>query len=177
MPKETFGGSSANTMGNWGESILAAIMALGSPLRYTCTPMGKHKKDKKKKSKQIQDALPEDVLDAAVLSIKKFRKITNEISKLSLGQKMVGGLVLAAAGLIYLDQRKGDDGAGSRSTPKFDWPKLPEALTSVTEAKDEEEPPIRAATAPRKSRKSPKTGKGHGQAARKSSTDSDLDIG
>jgi hypothetical protein len=141
--------------------------------------MGKHKKDKKKKSKQIQDALPEDVLDAAVVSIKKFRKITNEIAKLSLGQKLVGGLVLTAAGLIYLDQRKGSDDS-SRFTPKFDWPKLSEAKeTSATEAaEEEEEAPIRAATVPRKSRKSPKAGKGHGHghAARKSDDSSGLDL-
>ncbi|TGD81642.1 hypothetical protein [Hymenobacter wooponensis] len=139
--------------------------------------MAKHKK--KKHKKKGMDAVPDDVLDAAVLSIKKFRKVTNEIAKLSLGQKVVGGLVLAAAGLIYLDQRKGNDEEGSHSTPKFDWPKLAEAkVTSATEAKDDddEEPPIRAATVPRKSRKSPKAGKGHGHANRKSHDDSDENI-
>ncbi|TGE09728.1 hypothetical protein [Hymenobacter fodinae] len=138
--------------------------------------MGKHKKNKKK-AKQVQDAVPEDVLDAAVVSIKKFRKITNEIGKLSLGQKLVGGLVLTAAGLIYLDQRKGSDDS-SRFTPKFDWPKLSDAKeTSATEADDEEEEaPIRAATVPRKSRKGPKAGKGHGHAARKASAEDSSSI-
>lgn len=121
--------------------------------------MGKHKK--KKHLKQIEDAVPDDVLDAAVVSIKKFRKITNEIAKLSTGQKLLGGVVLAAAGLIYLDQRKGsaDD---SRSTPRFDWARLTDPKEKETSATEEAAPvPVKAAAAPDKARKSPKAAKAH----------------
>jgi hypothetical protein len=130
--------------------------------------MGKHKK--KKNSKKVADAVPDDVLDAAVVSIKKFRKITNEIAKLNTGQKLVGGLVLAAAGYFYLDQRKGSNGL----LPKFEWPKLDEEKdTSATEQKDEvAATPFRSAV-PRKSQKITKPGKTHGHAARKASDDAD----
>jgi hypothetical protein len=57
-------------------------------------------KDKKKHSKK--DDVSDDLLDMAAMSIKKFRKVTKEIGKLSTGQKIVGGLALAAAGLTYL---------------------------------------------------------------------------
>ena len=57
-------------------------------------------KDKKKHSKK--DKASEDVLDVAAASLKKFRKVTKEISRLSTGQKVVGGIALAAAGLVYL---------------------------------------------------------------------------
>ena len=57
-------------------------------------------KNKKKESKKSQVA--DDLLDVARTSLKKFRKVTREISKLSTGQKLVGGLALAAAGLTYL---------------------------------------------------------------------------
>jgi hypothetical protein len=57
-------------------------------------------KDKKKKHKK--DDASEDILDVAALSIKKFRKVTKEIGKLSTGQKLVGGIALVAAGLTYL---------------------------------------------------------------------------
>jgi len=68
---------------------------LENVLRYTL--MGKHKKKHSKK-----DDVSEDILDAAALSVKKFRKVTKEIGKLSTGQKIVGGLALVAAGLVYL---------------------------------------------------------------------------
>ena len=57
-------------------------------------------KDKKKHSKKDQASA--DILDLARTSLKKFRKVTHEIGKLSTGQKLVGGLALAAAGLAYL---------------------------------------------------------------------------
>jgi hypothetical protein len=57
-------------------------------------------KDKKKHSKKNE--VSDDLLDMAAMSIKKFRKVTKEIGKLSTGQKIVGGLALAAAGLTYL---------------------------------------------------------------------------
>ena len=125
--------------------------------------MGKHKK--KKNSKKIADVVPDDMLDAAVLSVKKFRKITNEIAKLSTGQKLVGGLMLAAAGYFYLDQRKEHDEGRPRHTPKFDWPRLAEAdVTSATE--EAVEAPSKAPV-PHKSRKPAKPKKPHSVAARK----------
>ena len=66
-------------------------------------------KDKKKHSKK--DAASADVLDLAHDSLKKFRKVTREIGKLSTGQKLVGGLALAAAGLVYLAARDSSDPA------------------------------------------------------------------
>ena len=60
-------------------------------------------KDKKKHSKK--DEVSEDILDLAHASVKKFRKVTREIGKLSTGQKLVGGIALAAAGLAYLAAR------------------------------------------------------------------------
>ena len=64
-------------------------------------------KTKKKHSKK--DAASADVLDLAHASLKKFRKVTREMGKLSTGQKLVGGLALAAAGLVYLAARDGND--------------------------------------------------------------------
>ncbi|MBF9141807.1 hypothetical protein [Hymenobacter properus] len=63
-------------------------------------------KDKKKKHKK--DDVSEDILDVAALSIKKFRKVTKEIGKLSTGQKLVGGIALVAAGLAYLAAQETD---------------------------------------------------------------------
>lgn len=71
-------------------------------------------KDKKKHSKK--DQASEDILDVAVLSIKKFRKVTKEIAKLSTGQKLVGSLALAAAGLAYLATRETDETPAAPAT-------------------------------------------------------------
>jgi hypothetical protein len=80
---------------------------LTQALRYTLMP-----KDKKKHSKK-KDELSDDILDMAVLSLKKFRKVTKEIGKLSTGQKLVGGIALVAAGLTYLAKQQADDAAPS----------------------------------------------------------------
>ncbi|MET4074726.1 hypothetical protein [Hymenobacter sp. UYCo722] len=77
-------------------------------------------KAKKKHSKK--DAASEDLLDLAQASLKKFRKVTREIGKLSTGQKLVGGLALAAAGLTYLAARDSQDEA-STPTPTVDPPR------------------------------------------------------
>jgi len=66
--------------------------------------MGKDKKKGSKKDKTLGD-----VLDLAHASVKKFRKVTKEIAKLSPGQKLVGGLALAAAGLVYLASQQESD--------------------------------------------------------------------
>ena len=106
-------------------------------------------KDKKKKHAK-KDQVSEDLLDAAVLSLKKFRKVTRQIGKLSTGQKVVGGLALAAAGLAYLAQRQPETGKPSASTP--DAPLLLGA-GHRSAAPDEEQAAVDT-PAPKKSRKS-----------------------
>lgn len=92
----------------------------------------------KKHSKK--DKASQDVLDIAHASVKKFRKVTREIGKLSTGQKVVGGLVLAAAGLVYLAASELDD-----------EPAKPEAASSRANASEAEAKP-----APRKHAKRPR---------------------
>lgn len=123
--------------------------------------MSKHKK---KHSKKTKDAVPDDMFEVAAQSVKRFRKVTNEIAKLSLGQKLVGSLVLVAAGLIYLDQRKA--GNDPRHTPRFNWPGLSEAPETAAVQETEIEPE-RAPAALKSHTKSPKPRKHHSPAARK----------
>ncbi|MGI4761477.1 MAG: hypothetical protein ACRYF0_12255 [Janthinobacterium lividum] len=78
---------------------------LEQALHYTLMP-----KDKKKHAKK-KDELSDDLLDMAALSLKKFRKVSKEISKLSTGQKLVGGVALLAAGLAYLAQQQASEAA------------------------------------------------------------------
>lgn len=61
---------------------------------------------KNKKKHPKKDKASDDILDTAAQSLKKFRKVTKQISKLSTGQKLVGGLALAAAGLSYLARQQ-----------------------------------------------------------------------
>jgi len=75
---------------------------LTQAFRYTLMP-----KDKKKHAKK--DELSDDILDVAHVSLKKFRKVTKEIGKLSTGQKLVGGIALLAAGLTYLAKQQADE--------------------------------------------------------------------
>ncbi|GAB3829930.1 hypothetical protein [Hymenobacter jeollabukensis] len=63
----------------------------------------KHKKSKK------QDSVSDSLLDATALSIKKYRKVTDEIAKLSPLQKLVGGLAVVAAGYYYLKNLQHSD--------------------------------------------------------------------
>lgn len=63
-------------------------------------------KDKEKHSKKDQASA--DILDVAHLSLKKFRKVTKQIGKLSTGQKLVGGVALLAVGLTYLARQQAD---------------------------------------------------------------------
>lgn len=107
-------------------------------------------KDKKKKSKK--DKVSANLMDVAAASLKKFRKVTKQIGKLSTGQKMVGGLALAAAGLTYLANRDSapDEKAPSRSPDAMEGSDVTETLAD--KAPDENE------VAPvRKSRKSHKS--------------------
>ena len=66
--------------------------------------MAKNKKKHSKKNK-----VSDDILDIAALSVRKFRKVTREIGKLSTGQKIVGSLALLAAGLTYLVKSEDDE--------------------------------------------------------------------
>lgn len=75
---------------------------------------------KVKKKHAIKDAASEDILDLAHASLKKFRKVTREIGKLSTSQKLVGGLALAAAGLAYLAARDSSDDAPTPATDAAD---------------------------------------------------------
>jgi hypothetical protein len=123
--------------------------------------MAKHKKKHSKK-----DDVSDDILDAAALSIRKYRKVTNEIGKLSTGQKLVGGVMLLAAGYFYLDKVKSDEGDDSL------FPGLSLLLPKSARPKADPEPetpeaaPVKTA-APRKVHKNPKTGKGPGTFGRK----------
>ena len=69
-------------------------------------------KSKKKHSKK--DKASANILDMAALSVKKFRKATREIGKLSTGQKVVGGLALVAVGLTYLAQQRTEEAEPAR---------------------------------------------------------------
>ncbi|MCI1186750.1 hypothetical protein MON38_04920 [Hymenobacter sp. DH14] len=90
---------------------------------------------KKKHSKK--DAASEDLLDLAHASVKKFRKVTREIGKLSTGQKVVGGLALAAAGLAYLAARDSGDEA---ATPGAEAPRAIAAETAAPAAAPRKHP-------------------------------------
>ncbi len=69
--------------------------------------------DKKKNSKK--DDKHNDVLDNTAKTIKKFRRVTKHMTKLTTGQKVVGGVALLAAGLVYLAKKQ--DGAGASANP------------------------------------------------------------
>ncbi|MBD2767530.1 hypothetical protein IC235_06455 [Hymenobacter sp. BT664] len=104
-------------------------------------------KDKKKAKK---DKLPvsDDLLDVAAVSLKKYRKVTKQLGKLSTGQKIVGSIALLAAGLTYLAKQA--DGVASPCAPN-DAATLPAAVEAAYAADDAETVP--PAAAPRKSRK------------------------
>ncbi|GAA4348926.1 hypothetical protein GCM10023185_05300 [Hymenobacter saemangeumensis] len=126
---------------------------------------------KGKKKHSNKETVSGDLLDAAVLSVKKFRKVTREIGKLSTGQKLLGGAALVAAGLLYLvvqdveSEDKGPSGVSAATD------RLPEAKAEATdEVKADEPTPAKQPDAPRKSRKSPKSSKSH--SGSRKSTDS-----
>lgn len=118
--------------------------------------MGKHKHKHSKK-----DTVSDDILDAAAISIKKYRKVTNEIAKLSPGQKLVGGLMLLAAGYFYLDKVKSaaDDSPFAGLEAHLPWLN-PTKKTATPAQKDEAEKP--ASTPPRKAPKNTKPAKAPG---------------
>jgi cytoskeletal protein RodZ len=71
-------------------------------------------KDKKKNAKK--DKKQEDVLDNTARTLKKFRRVTKHLTKLTTGQKVVGGVALVAAGLVYLAKKQNEAGATANST-------------------------------------------------------------
>ena len=79
--------------------------------------------DKKKKHSK-KDRASGNVLDLAHLTLKKFRKVTKEAGKLSTGQKLLGGVALAAAGLVYLAARDTEE------TPDTSTAEGPEPLAA-----------------------------------------------
>ena len=112
-------------------------------------------KDKKKKKGSKKDDASEDILDVAALSIKKFRKVTKEISRLSTGQKVVGGIALVAAGLAYLATQEQANGQSTDADTKdASAPLLLRAPNaSAANDKTETEAPAKPRHKPRKSTK------------------------
>lgn len=111
------------------------------------TIMGKGKKKHSKK-----DQVSEDMLGAAALSIKKFRKVTKEITKLSTGQKVVGGFALLAAGLTYWATQSSSVDEKTTAGPVVHQLALPAASTAADPAAE----PSSKSSAVRKSRKNVK---------------------
>ena len=71
-------------------------------------------KNKKKGSKESMGSY--NFLDMAAQSLRKYRRVTKQIGKMSTAQKVVGGVALLAAGLTYLSKQPADDathGAGA----------------------------------------------------------------
>lgn len=131
---------------------------------------------KKNKKHKKQDSVSDDLFDLTALSIKKYRKVTNEIAKLSPTQKVVGGLALLAGGYYYLKSLQGHDDwrdspvaallplpawlpAPARRTPAYD--------EDAQLAEEEPAPAAEPAAAPHKPRKAPKTGKHAGAFGKK----------
>ena len=107
-------------------------------------------KSKKKHSKKDQASA--NILDVAALSLKKFRKVTREIGKLSTGQKVVGGLALVAVGLAYMATQAAaaEPGPDSRAAPRLPKASHPAAAS----AEDASGEPAGAVVPALKSRKS-----------------------
>ena len=96
------------------------------PLQFlleTALPHFLMSSDKKKKHSK-KDQTSANVLDLAQLTLKKFRKVTKEVGKLSTGQKLLGGVALAAAGLAYLAARDAEE------TPDTAAADTPQALAA-----------------------------------------------
>ncbi|WP_426062173.1 hypothetical protein [Hymenobacter sp. B1770] len=123
-------------------------------------------KGKKKKKHSLKEEVSEDLLDAAALSVRKFRKVTKEVQKLSTGQKIVGGIALLAAGLTYLakmefdsddkaDNKKPDKPEEKKAAPIAPSPEFAR-LTAADAPADEPTASSGKPSAARKSRKPPK---------------------
>ena len=79
-------------------------------------------KNKKKKIKEV--AL--HPLDAAADSLKKFRRVTKQIRKMSLGQKLLGGAALLAMALTYLAKYE-DEQRTARASAEDEQPEPADA--------------------------------------------------
>lgn len=113
--------------------------------------MGKNKK----KHSQKND-FSGNILDVAALSLKKFRKVTKEIGRLSTGQKLVGGVALLATGLAYLASQ--DDAPASAPTAPAGAGALQGPGSPAVTLGGEDPAPHKFPKAPGKSRKSSKSG-------------------
>lgn len=133
--------------------------------------MGKNKKKKHAKSHGISD----DLIDSTAMSIKRFRKITNEISKLSTGQKLVGSMALLAAGYLYYDKVKREGGQVTFRGLTIPLPRRATTVLPVTEEIEAEVLPVTKAETSRKSRKNGKAGKAPGSFGRKPAASPDAD--
>ena len=87
--------------------------------------------DKKKKHSK-KDNASHDVLDLANLTLKKFRKVTKQVGKLSTGQKLLGSVALAAAGLVYLAARDSDDTPEAAEAEEAQAPAADHAAPAVS---------------------------------------------
>lgn len=119
--------------------------------------MSKDKKKKKKKHAR-QEAVSDDLFSATALSIRKFRQVTDEIAKLSTGQKLAGGLALVAAGVIYLERHRIGQAVDAVTPDRASWPRL---LANSAAAATEEVAyeALEEAPAAHKGRKPAKAGK------------------
>lgn len=111
-------------------------------------------KDNKKNSKKGSKS--NDLLDGAARSLKKFRRVTKHLTRLSTGQKLVGGVALLAAGLTYLAKSQAAAEAPAPLVPGGDE-SGPLGVASVGDAADKETGPLAGAAGnpkkPGKSRK------------------------
>ncbi|PJJ53274.1 hypothetical protein [Hymenobacter chitinivorans] len=74
-------------------------------------------KDKKKSAKKGKDKSAASPVEGAVKVLRKFRKTTRAVGKLSTGQKIVGGVALLAAGLTYLAKKHAEEEAANKARP------------------------------------------------------------
>jgi hypothetical protein len=118
---------------------------------FFCITMGKGKKKHSKK-----DEVTEDILDVAAISVRKFRKVTKEIHKLSTGQKIVGGLALVAAGLTYLAKQEPSTDKETAAASGTALPQLASSSDTSSDTKGEAEVPTKPASS-HKSRKPAKS--------------------
>ena len=109
----------------------------------------------KKNKHSKKDDISENILDVATVALKKYRKVTKEISKLSTGQKIAAGIALAAAGLAYLAATEGSDGQPSEE-PGAGKSAAREASKESSKAGDDAETETEPA-ASRRNRKGAKT--------------------
>ncbi|GAB2476695.1 hypothetical protein GCM10011375_21160 [Hymenobacter qilianensis] len=97
--------------------------------------MGKGKKKGSKKAKKLE----RDALDVAAESIRKYRRVSKEIGKLSTTQKIVGGIGLLAAAIAYVANKQAID----------DFISTDSVLPSLVPGKTEEKPPKPEALPPK----------------------------